>query len=69
MRLGEITDITFLTPQRMSFVLRLRQSFPEDCARLKPELCHGQPGGNKGNDNRVKNEGLMKTVAEANRGQ
>ena len=32
---GEITDITFLTPQRVSFVLRLRQSFPEDCARLK----------------------------------
>ena len=36
----EITDMTFLTPQRVSFVLRLRQSFPEDCARLKPELCH-----------------------------
>ena len=40
MRLGEITDITFLAPQGVSFVLRLRQSFPEDCARLKPELCH-----------------------------
>ena len=29
-----------LATLRVSFVLRLRQSFPEDCARLKPELCH-----------------------------
>ena len=33
-----------LATLRVSFVLRLRQSFPEDCARLKPELCH-EPAG------------------------
>ena len=32
---GKITDMTILPSQRVSFVLRLRQSFPEDCARLK----------------------------------
>ncbi len=41
---------------RVSFVLRLRQSFPEDCARLKPEQCTSQPGGNKGNDDETKSE-------------
>ena len=55
---GEITDITFLPPQRVSFVLRLRQSFPEDCARLKPEQCTSQPGGSEGNDDETKSEGF-----------
>ena len=40
MRLGKLQTITLLVHQGVSFVLRLRQSFPEDCARLKPELCH-----------------------------
>ena len=31
---GEITDMTFLAHQRVSFVLRLYQPFPEDCVRL-----------------------------------
>ena len=47
MRLGEITDITFLTPQRVSFVLRLRQSFPEDCARLKLSSARASQAGLK----------------------
>ena len=42
---GEITDITFLTPQRVSFVLRLRQSFPEDCARLKLSSARASQAG------------------------
>ena len=47
MRLGEITDITFLLPQRVSFVLRLRQSFPEDCARLKLSSARASQAGLK----------------------
>ena len=43
----EITDITFLTPQRVSFVLRLRQSFPEDCARLKLSSARASQAGLK----------------------
>ena len=42
---GEITDITFLTPQRVSFVLRLRQSFPEDCVRLKLSSTRASQAG------------------------
>ena len=47
MRLGGITDITFLAPQRVSFVLRLRQSFPEDCARLKLSSARASQAGLK----------------------
>ena len=43
----KITDITFLTPQRVSFVLRLRQSFPEDCARLKLSSARASQAGLK----------------------
>ena len=43
----EITDITFLAPQRVSFVLRLRQSFPEDCARLKLSSARASQAGLK----------------------
>ena len=44
---GEITDITFLPHQRVSFVLRLRQSFPEDCARLKLSSARASQAGLK----------------------
>ena len=44
---GEITDTTFLPPQRVSFVLRLRQSFPEDCARLKLSSARASQAGLK----------------------
>ena len=56
---GEITDITFLTPQRVSFVLRLRQSFPEDCARLKLSSTRASQAGLKEMMMQTKNEGLM----------
>ena len=46
-RLGKLQTITFLTPQRMSFVLRLRQSFPEDCARLKLSSARASQAGLK----------------------
>ena len=60
MRLGEITGITFLTPQRVSFVLRLRQSFPEDCARLKLSSARASQAGLKEMMMQMKNEGLIK---------
>ena len=44
---GEIIDITFLPHQRVSFVLRLRQSFPEDCARLKLSSARASQAGLK----------------------
>ena len=44
---GEITDITFLPSQRVSFVLRLRQPFPEDCARLKLSSARASQAGLK----------------------
>ena len=57
---GEITDITFLTPQRVSFVLRLRQSFPEDCVRLKLSSTRASQAGLKEMMVQMKNEGLTK---------
>ena len=57
---GEITDITFLTPQRVSFVLRLRQSFPEDCARLKLSSARASQAGLKEMMMQMKSEGLIK---------
>ena len=44
---GEIIDIAFLPPQRVSFVLRLRQSFPEDCVRLKLSSTRASQAGLK----------------------
>ena len=44
---GKITDISFLVHQRVSFVLRLRQSFPEDCARLKLSSARASQAGLK----------------------
>ena len=44
---GKITDITFLPPQGVSFVLRLRQSFPEDCVRLKLSSTRASQAGLK----------------------
>ena len=44
---GEITDMTFLAHQRVPFVLRLRQSFPEDCARLKLSSARASQAGLK----------------------
>ena len=60
MRLGEITDITFLPPQRVSFVLRLRQSFPEDCVRLKLSSTRASQAGLKEMMMQMKNERLTK---------
>ncbi len=56
---GEITDITFLPPQRVSFVLRLRQSFPEDCARLKLSSARASQAGLKEMMTQTKSEGLQ----------
>ena len=56
---GKITDITFLPPQGVSFVLRLRQSFPEDCARLKLSSARASQAGLKEMMMQMKNEGLM----------
>ena len=56
---GEIIDIAFLPPQRVSFVLRLRQSFPEDCARLKLSSARASQAGLKEMMMQMKNEGLM----------
>ena len=42
---GEITDITLLPSQSVSFVLRLRQSFPEDCVRLKLSSARASQAG------------------------
>ena len=53
---GGITDITFLPPQKVSFVLRLRQSFPEDCARLKLSSARASQAGLK--------EMMMQTKSE-----
>ena len=54
----EITDITFLPHQRVSFVLRLRQSFPEDCARLKLSSARASQAGLKEMMMQMKNEGV-----------
>ena len=54
---GGITDITLLPSQRVSFVLRLRQSFPEDCARLKLSSARASQAGLKEMMMQMKNEG------------
>ena len=55
----EITDITFLPPQRVSFVLRLRQSFPEDCVRLKLSSTRASQAGLKEMMTRRRVRGLV----------
>ena len=45
--MGKLQTITFLAHQRVSFVLRLRQSFPEDCARLKLSSARASQAGLK----------------------
>ena len=57
MRLGKLQTITFLAHQRVSFVLRLRQSFPEDCARLKLSSARASQAGLKEMMMQMKNEG------------
>ena len=47
MRLGKLQTITLLVYQGVSFVLRLRQSFPEDCARLKLSSARASQAGLK----------------------
>ena len=47
MRPGKLQTITLLVHQRVSFVLRLRQSFPEDCARLKLSSARASQAGLK----------------------
>ncbi len=42
---------------RVSFVLRLRQSFPEDCARLKLSSTRASQAGLKEMMMQMKNEG------------
>ena len=46
--------------QRVSFVLRLRQSFPEDCVRLKLSSTRASQAGLKEMMMQMKNEGLIK---------
>ena len=43
---------------RVSFVLRLRQSFPEDCARLKLSSARASQAGLKEMMMQMKNEGV-----------
>ena len=52
----EITDIAFLPPQGVSFVLRLRQSFPEDCVRLKLSSTRASQAATKEMTNGVKDK-------------
>ena len=52
--------MTFLAHQRVPFVLRLRQSFPEDCARLKLSSARASQAGLKEMMMQTKNEGLAK---------
>ena len=47
MRLGKLQTQTLLITLRVSFVLRLRQSFPEDCARLKLSSARASQAGLK----------------------
>jgi len=47
MRLGKLQTITLLVHQGVSFVLRLRQSFPEDCVRLKLSSTRASQAGLK----------------------
>ena len=42
-----LTHYHSLSHQRVSFVLRLRQSFPEDCARLKLSSARASQAGLK----------------------
>ena len=42
-----LTHYHSLSPQRVSFVLRLRQSFPEDCVRLKLSSTRASQAGLK----------------------
>ena len=60
MRLGKLQTITLLVHQGVSFVLRLRQSFPEDCARLKLSSARASQAGLKEMMMQMKNEGLTK---------
>ena len=46
--------------QRVHVVLRLRQSFPEDCARLKLSSARASQAGLKEMMMQTKNEGLTK---------
>ena len=46
---------------RVSFVLRLRQSFPEDCARLKLSSARASQAGLKEMMMQMKNERLIAT--------
>ena len=47
MKLGKLQTITLLVHQGVSFVLRLRQSFPEDCVRLKLSSTRASQAGLK----------------------
>ena len=57
MRMGKLQTITFLAHQRVSFVLRLRQSFPEDCARLKLSSTRASQAATKEMMMQTKSEG------------
>ncbi len=56
MRLGKLQTITLLVYQGVSFVLRLRQPFPEDCARLKLSSARASQAGLKEMMMQMKNE-------------
>ena len=56
--MGKLQTITFLVHQGVSFVLRLRQSFPEDCARLKLSSARASQAGLKEMMMQTKSEGI-----------
>ena len=63
MRPGKLQTITFLAHQGASFVLRLRQSFPEDCVRLKLSSTRASQAGLKEMMTQTKSEGLLSSRA------
>ena len=58
MRLGKLQTITLLAHQRVPFVLRLRQSFPEDCVRLKLSSTRASQAGLREMMMQTKSEGF-----------
>ena len=62
MRPGKLQTITFFLPQRVSFVLRLRQPFPEDCARLKLSSARASQAGLKEMMTRRRVKGWLSSI-------
>ena len=63
MKLGKLQTITLLVHQGVSFVLRLRQSFPEDCVRLKLSSTRASQAGLREMMMQTKSGGLLSSRA------